>query len=95
MRTISVIGATYIDGFKLNIYFNDGTSQVVDFSKFLNKHDHPQYNKYKNEKKFQTFKSLFKFYDFILISWLKPHFISHFTTPVLRLGLKTNQKYGL
>jgi hypothetical protein len=40
----------------LKIYFNDGTSQVIDFSKFLNMHEHPQFNKYKNEKNFKSFK---------------------------------------
>ncbi|GHU95192.1 hypothetical protein FACS1894156_4440 [Bacteroidia bacterium] len=47
--------ATYISDCSVLLVFNDGKKQVVDFGKFLDKHPHPQYNKYKRPQKFKTF----------------------------------------
>ena len=56
MKTIAVKEAKYLDGFKIEILFNDNKKKVVDFETFLKSHSHPQFNKYKetgNFKKFQ------------------------------------------
>ena len=56
MKAISVSRASYIDGYKLEVEFNDKKKRVVDFANFLNTHSHPQYNKYKKPENFKKFK---------------------------------------
>lgn len=56
MQAISVLKAMYIDGYKLEVEFNDKKKRVVDFGNFLNTHSHPQYNKYKKPENFKKFK---------------------------------------
>jgi Protein of unknown function (DUF2442) len=56
MKVISVSRASYIDGYKLEVEFNDNKKRVVDFGDFLNTHSHPQYNKYKKPENFKKFK---------------------------------------
>ncbi|MBO9571381.1 MAG: DUF2442 domain-containing protein, partial [Chitinophagaceae bacterium] len=56
MKTIAVADARHIDGYKVEIVFNDQKKKVVDFGTFLTTHSHPQYNKYKAEKNFKKFK---------------------------------------
>ena len=56
MKTISITNANYVEGYKVELYFNDKTQQIVDFGKFLNKYPHPQYDKYKDLVTFKTFK---------------------------------------
>ncbi|HEY4063184.1 MAG TPA: DUF2442 domain-containing protein [Puia sp.] len=56
MKAISVSKAVYIDGYKLEVEFNDNKIHVVDFGNFLNTHSHPQYNKYKKPENFKKFK---------------------------------------
>jgi len=55
MKQLAVINADYIGGLSLKLDFSNGMSRNVDFSDFLEKHPHPQYNKYgiiSNFKKF-------------------------------------------
>lgn len=56
MKPISIIAAYYLDGYKIKIEFNDHKSSIVDFAAFLNTHNHPQYNEYKNKKKFKQYR---------------------------------------
>lgn len=56
MRAVSVSKVAYIDGYKLEVEFNDNKKQIVDFGNFLNTHSHPQYNKYKKPENFKKFK---------------------------------------
>jgi len=56
MKAVSVSNAAYLDGYKLELVFNDNKKQVVDFGNFLNTHSHPQYNKYKKPENFKKFK---------------------------------------
>lgn len=56
MNPIAVTNAKYINGFQLEILFNDGKKQVVDFNGFFETHSHPQYNEYKKEENFKRFK---------------------------------------
>ncbi|WP_080057874.1 DUF2442 domain-containing protein [Spirosoma aerolatum] len=44
MRTLAVTEAEYIDGYRLKVYFTDGTTQLVDVGPFLQNHSHPQHN---------------------------------------------------
>ncbi|MDR0926427.1 MAG: DUF2442 domain-containing protein [Ignavibacteria bacterium] len=53
---IYVTNAEYIDRYNIKVSFNDGTSQVVDFGKFLLEYPHPQYNKYKDLERFKEFR---------------------------------------
>ena len=56
MRTISVIAANYLNGFSLEIVFNDNKKKKVDFSDFFETHTHPQDNKYKKVENFKKLK---------------------------------------
>ena len=56
MKAICVLSAGYVDGYKLEVVFNDNKKRVVDFGNFLNMHSHPQYNKYKKPENFKKFK---------------------------------------
>ena len=55
-KTVQVINARYIDGYKVEIEFNDNTVKTFDFGDFLTKRPHPQYDKYKDTKLFKQFK---------------------------------------
>ena len=56
MKVVSVIDAKYLEGYKLQIVFDDSKINIVDFTSFLSTHSHPQYNKYKDENHFKKFK---------------------------------------
>lgn len=56
MKTIAVADAKHIDGYKVEVVFNDKKRKIIDFGGFLTTHSHPQYNKYKLEKNFKKFK---------------------------------------
>jgi hypothetical protein len=56
MKAISVSKAAYVNGYKLEVEFNDKKKRIVDFSNFLKAHSHPQYNKYKKTENFKKFK---------------------------------------
>jgi len=55
METITVTKANYLKDYTIELVFSDNTSQNVDFSIFFSTHSHPQYNKYKDIKKFKDF----------------------------------------
>jgi uncharacterized protein YbbC (DUF1343 family) len=55
MKPIQVIKALYVDGYKVEIEFSDTTVQTIDFGPFLQKHPHPQYNKYPDTQLFKQF----------------------------------------
>ncbi|MDR0694344.1 MAG: DUF2442 domain-containing protein [Prevotellaceae bacterium] len=54
-REIYITKATYVKDLTLHIVFNDGTAQEIDFRYFLQRHPHPQYNKYENPERFKNF----------------------------------------
>ncbi|MDR0692120.1 MAG: DUF2442 domain-containing protein [Prevotellaceae bacterium] len=54
-RELYIKEATYVKDLTLNIVFNDGTAQEIDFRYFLCRHPHPQYNKYGNPERFKDF----------------------------------------
>ena len=55
MKTIQVEKAKYIDGYKVEILFNDKTVKIVDFSSFILKNPHPAHDKYRDIQKFKKF----------------------------------------
>ena len=53
---IEVRTATYLDGYRLSIAFNDGKNKVVDFSKFITNTNKQALSKYKDLSNFKKFK---------------------------------------
>ncbi len=56
MKSIKVSGATYVSGYKLEIFFSDKFSQIVDFARQIEKIKAPQYKKYQQIEHFKNFK---------------------------------------
>lgn len=56
MKTVSIVDAKYLSGYKIKLTFSDGVSRIVDFSPFLSTHSHPQYDKYKKQTLFKKYK---------------------------------------
>jgi hypothetical protein len=54
-RQLFIEKADYISDFSVELKFNDGTVKTVDIGAFLNKHPHPQYNKYLIPANFKKF----------------------------------------
>ncbi len=54
-KVIKITNAVYQDGYKLAVYFDDNTSQVVDFEGFLRSSHHPAIQKYLNLEFFKKF----------------------------------------
>ena len=50
---IEIKTAVYTRGFTIEIHFNDGKIQIVDFEPFLNCAIHPSIRQYLNEAKFK------------------------------------------
>ena len=53
---LAVMNATYLDGYRLSIVFNDGKNKIVDFSKFIIHTNKQALTKYKNRSNFKKFK---------------------------------------
>ena len=56
MKNILITKAEYEGNFVVKLFFNDNTIKSVDFSKWLKKNSHPQYDMYKSESQFRKFK---------------------------------------
>jgi len=50
-----VISAKYISGYKIQLVFEDGTNDIIDFEPFLSKSHHPSIQKYLDIEKFKQF----------------------------------------
>ena len=55
---LQVKKAEYVSGYKIQLTFNDGKIQMVDFGPFLKKARNPDTTDYRDLKKFKTFKIL-------------------------------------
>ena len=44
-----------LGGLKVRLGFSDGTDSTVDVGDYIRRHPHPQYNKYLDERLFNTF----------------------------------------
>lgn len=56
VKNIEVMDATYLDGYRLSIFFNNGKNKVVDFSNFITHTNKEALTKYKNISYFKKFK---------------------------------------
>jgi Protein of unknown function (DUF2442) len=56
-KTISlqVVDARWVEGYKVQIGFNDASQQLVDFGPYLATHSHPYVDPYKDPDQFRTF----------------------------------------
>jgi hypothetical protein len=52
---IAVEQAEYVDNYRLNLKFSDGTERTVDFGDFLYRSLNPMIRKYLDTKKFREF----------------------------------------
>jgi len=55
-NSVKVVKALYTEGYKVEIWFSDTTIKTVDFGPFLQKHPHPQHDKYRDTELFKQFK---------------------------------------
>ena len=55
MRTLYISRAEAVGNVSVNLFFNDNTSRIVNIGDYIRRHPHPQYNKYLDEKLFNTF----------------------------------------
>ena len=55
-KSVIITDATYLDGYKISITFNDSKTHVVDFESFLTKSRNEQIRKYLNIDMFKSFK---------------------------------------
>ena len=55
MEKIYSIKAENAGNLTVFLTFSDNTTQKVDIGDFIRRHPHPQYNKYLNPRKFNTF----------------------------------------
>ena len=55
-KGLYITEATDVGNLSVRLSFSDKTSQVVNIGEFIQKHPHPQYNKYLDPRKFRTFK---------------------------------------
>ena len=53
---INIIKANYSGGYTIELEFNDGMSQKVNFEPFLQKSLHPEIRSYLNQDKFTQFR---------------------------------------
>jgi hypothetical protein len=56
---ISIVEAEYIDGYRLLLMFDDGTSRLVDFGEYLRHARHPDIRKYLDLDNFKKFKVVY------------------------------------
>lgn len=56
ITNIEVKNASYLDGYRLSVFFNNGKNTVVDFSHFLTHNNKESLSKYKVLSNFKKFK---------------------------------------
>ena len=54
--SLEVKNATYLDGYRLRIAFNDGKEKIVDFANFINNNQKEALSKYKKPVHFKKFR---------------------------------------
>jgi hypothetical protein len=55
-KYISLTGAKYLKDYQVELQFSDNVVRQIDFGNFLQTHSHPQFDKYKELRKFRKFK---------------------------------------
>lgn len=53
---ISINKASYKSDYKIRLDFSDGTTQIIDFQKFLEESKNPMTNKYLDLEEFRSFR---------------------------------------
>jgi hypothetical protein len=53
---LEITEAKYMSGYKIRLKFNDGTVRIMDFEPFLRKSNHPDITKYRQMRKFKSFR---------------------------------------
>ncbi len=56
MEALYITSAQYESPLSVLLTFNDNHTALVNIGEFIQKHPHPQYNKYLEEKHFKKFK---------------------------------------
>ena len=56
MDNLKIVTAKYLERFKLELNFNDGKTQVIDFGPFFEAAKHPEIKKYQDLNLFKSFK---------------------------------------
>lgn len=73
-ETITIVEATYVSNYVIELVFNDGVEKMVDFEPFLIKSQHPSIVKYLELVHFKNFKIIdgnlnWNDYDLIFPVW--------------------------
>jgi hypothetical protein len=55
-KYLEITEAKYVSGYKIHLKFNDGKVQPMDFRPFLRKSTHPDITKYRQMRKFKSFR---------------------------------------
>lgn len=55
-KIIKIQNAVYIEGFKIELKFDDGTTKTIDFTEFLDSATNPLTKKFHNPEEFKKFK---------------------------------------
>ena len=53
---LEIAEAKYMSGYKICLKFNDGSVRIMDFEPFLRKSNHPDIIKYRQMRKFKSFR---------------------------------------
>ena len=53
---LAILKSEYMDNYTIRLSFSDGTTNDVDFSNYLYRHPHPQYDKYRDLSKFKKYR---------------------------------------
>ncbi len=56
VKEINIVSASYLDDHKIELVFDDGKKNIVDFKDFLSKSKHPEIKKYLKKEFFRKFK---------------------------------------
>ena len=55
-KIIKLINATWLGNYRIELVFDDNVVRQIDFGNFLQKHPHPQHDKYMKLSNFRKFK---------------------------------------
>ena len=55
MKRLQIINAVIVGNLSVLLYFSDNTQQTIDIGDYIQKHPHPQYNRYIEPKYFKKF----------------------------------------
>ena len=53
---LEITEAKYVSGYKIRLKFKDGFVRIMDFEPFLRKSNHPDITKYRQMRKFKSFR---------------------------------------